>query len=375
MNVSGRDPGDALCHDIRRRREILMGPLGPDEGILVYGLSGHAADLLYLTGYAPVFGAACLLLHPGREAQLWVPFSWDVERARRVTALTVSAADQMARDAGRAAIASGIRRLHLASAGDLPASFGEALRDAAPTLDVRPLSPRIDCLRRCKTPTEVQILREACRMTEAGFDAVVHQARRGLRELDIAAVAEYAMRRAGAEAFGWPAVVASGPNAGIPVAFSSARELGPQDLVTVDLGIVYRGYRSDLTRSFVVGSPTPGQQRVYDAVRHAFDAATTAARPGVPVRRLHEVVSERIAAQGYPGSFDVRAGHGIGLESSQEWPDVEREEASLEPGMTLCLEPGVYLGEAGGVRIEEEVLITETGCELLSKGPQGLTVL
>jgi Xaa-Pro aminopeptidase len=368
---------DALAAEIRARRDALGGRLAPDEGILVYGLSGHAADLLYLSGYAPVFGAAYLLVLPSRRnARLWVPFNWDVARARRATnGMEVSAGGGTGADVCRGIAESGVRRLYVAPPETLPASFAAAMDAAAPAVEIRTLLPGIDRLRRRKSPAEIVLLREACRITEAGFAAIATEPGEGRRELDLAAAAECAMRLAGADAFGWPAVVNAGPNGGIPVAFTTARRLERHDVVIVDLGVVCRGYRTDLTRSFVVGPPDPEQQRLYDLLRRAFDAAVAAARPGVPVRRLHEIVAGTIADAGYGAAFGVRAGHGIGLESSQEWPDVETETGALEPGMTLCLEPGVYFGERGGMRIEEEIVVTESGCEPLSQAPPGLLAI
>lgn len=368
---------DAPVAEIAARRDALTGRLAADEAVLVYGLSGHAADLLYVSGYAPVFGAAYLLLLPsGPRARLWVPFNWDVARARRAArGVDVPAADGTGAEVCRAVAAAGVRRLHAGPAETLPVAFTEAQRAAAPGIEIRPLAPGIDVLRRRKSAAEIALLREACRITDAGFTAIAAGPAAGRREIDLAAEAEFAMRTAGAEAFGWPAVVVSGPNGGIPVAFTGTRALERGDIVTADLGVVYRGYRTDLTRSFVVGPPSQAQQRLYDLLRRAFAAAVAAARPGIPVRRLHEAVAGAIAGAGYGGAFGVRAGHGIGLESSQEWPDVETETAALEPGMTLCLEPGVYFGERGGMRVEEEILITETGCEPLSGEPPALRAI
>lgn len=374
--MTGATRGDAPDTDICARRDAVAGRLAPDEGILVYGLSGHAADLLYLSGYAPVFGAAYLLVLPSRRARLLVPFNWDIARARRATdGMDVSAGDGTGAAVCRGIAEAGVRRLYVAPPETLPASFSEAMRAAAPAVEIRPLLPGIDRLRRRKSPAEIGLLREACRITEAGFAAIAAEPGEGRRELDLAAAAEHAMRLAGADAFGWPAVVVAGPNAGIPVAFTTARRLERHDVVIVDLGVVRRGYRTDLTRSFVVGPPDREQQQLYDLLRRAFDAAVAAARPGVPVCRLHEIVAGTIADAGYGAAFGVRAGHGIGLESSQEWPDVETETAALEPGMTLCLEPGVYFGERGGMRVEEEIVITETGCESLSQEPPGLLAI
>jgi Xaa-Pro aminopeptidase len=359
------------------RRDRVTVRLAPDEGVVVSGLSGHAADLLYLSGYAPVFGAAyLLLLSRGKTPRLWVPFNWDLARARRAAPdMEVSLAGSDAREVCRAVAESGVRRLLADPPEMLRLSFIETMRALAPSVEVRPMRPDISVLRRRKSAAEIALLREACGITEAGFQAVAAQPAEGRREIDLAAAAEHAMRLAGAEAFGWPAVVVAGPNAGIPVAFTGQRPLERGDPVVVDLGVVYRGYRTDLTRTFVVGTPDLEQRPLYDLLRRAFDAAAEAARPGTPVRRLHELIAGTIADAGYAEAFGVRAGHGIGLESSQEWPDVETESAALEPGMTLCLEPGVYLGARGGMRIEEELLITETGCELLSGGPADLRAI
>jgi Xaa-Pro aminopeptidase len=140
----------------------------------------------------------------------------------------------------------------------------------------------------------------------------------------------------------------------------------------VDVGAALEGYQGDATRTFVLGTPSSAQLAAWDVVRRAYDAALTLARPGIPCKELHRVSSEIIEGAGF--SVAQRIGHGIGLATSYEWPSLDTEEAPLEPGITICIEPGVYAPGIGNMKLEDDLVITDSGCELLTHSDATLEV-
>ena len=140
----------------------------------------------------------------------------------------------------------------------------------------------------------------------------------------------------------------------------------------VDVGAALHGYQGDATRTFVLGTPSPTQLAAWDVVRRAYDAALELARPGVPCNELQRVATEIVEGAGFEVAH--RIGHGIGLATSYEWPSLDTEEAPLEPRMTICIEPGVFAPGSGNMKLEDDLVITEGGCELLTRSDATLAV-
>src|SRR5262249_14386642 len=144
------------------------------------------------------------------------------------------------------------------------------------------------------------------------------------------------------------------------------------DTVMLDLGAAFDGYQADASRTLVLGEPTRAQREAWDAVRRAYDAALAAVGPGTPCAAVHEAAARAVEAAGY--SLPHRIGHGIGLATSFEWPSLDRNEELLEPGMTICIEPAVCLDGVGVMKFEDDLLVTEDGCEVLTSAETTLTV-
>mgnify|MGYP001107042403 FL=1 len=140
----------------------------------------------------------------------------------------------------------------------------------------------------------------------------------------------------------------------------------------IDIGAAYQGYMADVARTYVLGQPSALQQHAWDTIRRAHEAVLALCKPGTPCIRLHQTAQAIIEAAGY--TLDHRIGHGFGLATSFEWPNLIAETAELQPGNTLALEPAIYKVGAGAMKIEDNVVITETGCEVLSKSRISLEV-
>jgi len=233
--------------------------------------------------------------------------------------------------------------------------------------------------RQVKDASEVDRLRTSARLltpvAEAAFAAVAP----GRSEREVAAAIEAALRRAGFERFAFDTIVASGPNAALPHHRSSDRVMAQGDLVVLDFGGVLDGYCSDLTRTVSVGPPSVEAQRVYGAVRRAQEAAIGAVRPGVAASGVDRAARAVLEAEDLGEAFGHGTGHGLGLEV-HELPRVSRPQAGVEParletGMVFTVEPGAYIPGWGGVRIEDDVLVTAAGAEVLTRVPAELLAL
>ena len=188
----------------------------------------------------------------------------------------------------------------------------------------------------------------------------------GRTEMEIAAQLRIALMQEGAQGEAFLPIVAAGPNSAFPHASPSDRPVEEGDLVIVDWGAVYRGYRSDITRTFVLGTPTPEMEQIHAAVLAANEAGRLATRPGLPAQEVDRAARQAIARAGYGEHFSHRTGHGLGLETHEPPYIVEGNLELLSPGMTFTVEPGIYVSELGGVRIEDDVVVTADGVETIT---------
>jgi Xaa-Pro aminopeptidase len=246
-----------------------------------------------------------------------------------------------------------------------------ALRDELPDVELVDIGDELARLRRRKSRLETAALRAAAALSDRMLDTARAELRPGVTENELVArVTAIALSAGGDNAFD-PAVIA-GTEEAIPIRRPTDRRLQAGDTVMVDLGAAVQGYQADATRTFVLGSTSQRQRDAWDVVRRAYEASLGLARPGIPCRELHRAAAEIIEGAGFTVAH--RIGHGIGLATSFEWPSLDTEEAPLEPGITICIEPGVYARGIGNMKLEDDVLITDSGCELLTKSDQTLEV-
>ena len=236
----------------------------------------------------------------------------------------------------------------------------------------------IERFRAVKDAAEISLLREAARRLTPVAATAIDSIQHGVAEREVAAAIETALRRAGYERPAFDTIVASGPNSALPHYRAGDRALHDGDLVVLDFGGVLDGYCSDLTRTVTVGNPSPEARRLHAAVLEAQAAAIDAVKPGVTTADVDGAARQVLVGYGLGEAFGHGTGHGLGLDVHEEprvskpRPDVSPER--LEPGMVFTIEPGAYVPGFGGVRIEDDVLVTETGCEVLTSVPRDLRV-
>lgn len=228
-------------------------------------------------------------------------------------------------------------------------------------------------LRRTKDKGEAALIRRAQRITEEAFRWALENARPGVRERDLAAGIENLFRQQGECAF--PSIVASGPNAALPHAKPSDRQLRKGDVITFDIGCKYEGYCSDMTRTVFLGRPDPDLAQVYSIVLEAQRRALAAVRPTAMCADVDAAARNYIKDMGYGKYFGHGVGHGVGLEVHEQPGLSFAARDALAPGDIVTVEPGIYLPGLGGVRIEDMVLVTKTGHENLTRSPKKLIVL
>lgn len=218
-------------------------------------------------------------------------------------------------------------------------------------------------VRICKSPAEQDLLRGAHRRGERVFLKLSEMMRPGISELELQGELSAHFSRQGLKL---SPMIQSGPNGAIPHNPTGQRILQPGDTVVVDSVTVARGYHNDLTRTYAVGQPPHRAKEAYQAVRRAQAAAIEAARPGVRCGELDRIARQVIGEAGFGECFIHRLGHGIGLECHEPPYLVRGNEEELRPGMCMTVEPGIYVRGEFGIRLEDEILITEDGCELIS---------
>jgi Xaa-Pro aminopeptidase len=246
----------------------------------------------------------------------------------------------------------------------------EAMRNAIPAKVRRrffvALEAPIAGLRQVKDADEIRKIREAARLGCSLFDGMLEYLRPGLTEIDVASTLEYRARRAGAEAMSFETIVASGSRSAMPHGRASTAKLPRRGFVTLDFGVVLDGYMSDMTRTVHLGKAQAEERDVYDAVLEAQEAAVAAVAPGVPAGEVDEAARSVLRRAGLDRWFTHSTGHGVGLEIHELPRLAAKQTQKLEPGMVITIEPGVYMPGKFGLRIEDMVLVTSGGHEILT---------
>lgn len=251
----------------------------------------------------------------------------------------------------------------------------QELTTALRGLQLVPVQGMLEKLRTIKDQEEIKLLEKAVAIADEGWQQITRWFKTGVTEMDLALELEFAMRRLGAEGRAFDFIVASGVRGALPHGVASDKQITPGDLVTVDFGALYQGYHSDITRNFVVGAPTKKHQTIYNIVLEAQLTALEAVQPGIPASVVDLAARNVIERYGYAEFFGHGTGHGVGLAIHEEPKISFQIETILQPGMFLTVEPGIYLPEWGGVRIEDLVLVTESGCRILTQTPKDLISL
>jgi len=251
-------------------------------------------------------------------------------------------------------------------------AFANLLRGKARLIESPPI---VEQMRMIKEPGEIAKIRAACHLGVALFDRLLEVVRPEVSETQVAGELEFAARRLGAEQMAFSTIIAGGPRSALPHGRASQARLPARGFVVCDFGVILAGYCSDMTRTLHVGRPPKEARRVYEAVREAQQAALNAVKPGTTVGEVDRAARKLLQHLNLARFFTHSTGHGVGLEIHEAPRIAAGQQETLRPGMVITLEPGVYLPGRWGVRIEDTVVVTDSGYEVLTPCSKELTVL
>lgn len=342
--------------------------------LLLYSSPQHVEPLRYITDFVPVLGDMWAAMTGPECVTCVLNFHWELREAEQRSGL----GDWHGHFDPVPFLAEAVHgarpsRIGVVGMHRIPWVALEAVKAAVPEAELTDVGDILDEMRRIKSPLEIRLLRESAAIVAEAIAEVRSCLEPGLTENELIARILYVFNLRGAGSAFRPGVQAGvDADSAVIARAPRGRPIEPGDTVMMDIGAEHRGYMSDVARTFVVGEPNDLQRRVWRAVNAAYDAVMRTARPGVPCNQLHRVAKVAIEDAGF--RLIHRIGHGVGLGTSFEWPSLDTEEALLEPGMTFCVEPGIYEPGAGAMKIEDMVVVTDDGCELLSVAPYDLEI-
>jgi Xaa-Pro aminopeptidase len=354
--------------DYARRQHDLQGMLSPHhfDGLLIT----HLPNIRYLSGFT---GSSAVFVTTESNSVFFTDGRYSAQARAEVQGAKVvisrkapinTAAAWLARNRPKlrkSRTKIGVEGEHVSIAARTRLSkilsSGFLLREAPPV---------VEQARMIKDATEIELIRRAVRLGSSIFDCILKTVHPGVRETEVAAELEYVARKSGAEAMSFPTIIGAGPRSALPHARATQAAIPSAGFVVCDFGVILAGYCSDMTRTVHVGRPTAEARRLYNAVREAQQAAVVSVRPGIKVADVDRVARKQLQKQRLGRYFTHSTGHGVGLEIHEPPRLAAGQNERLRPGMVITIEPGVYVPGKWGVRIEDMVLVTERGCEVLT---------
>jgi Xaa-Pro aminopeptidase len=340
----------------------------------------HLPDVRYLCGFT---GSNAALAITRRSARMFTDGRYATQAAEEVQGTRVDveivtspaatvAVQWLAVQAGVSSTGFDPNRTTVAELARLKEGLPFKLRKAF----LKPLPVAlVEPLRLVKDEDELAIMREAALMGCRLFDHVLRFIRPGVREVEVAAELEHQARLMGAEGMSFDTIVASGPRSAMPHGHATTQPLPRKGFLTLDFGIIHKGYCSDMTRTVHLGSPTARERNAYQAVLEAQEAGVAEVSSGVSSGDVDEAARSVLRREGLAEAFTHSTGHGVGLEIHENPRIGAKQKTRLQAGMVITIEPGIYLPGEFGVRIEDMVAVTRTGGEILTPAPKALIEL
>ena len=327
-------------------------------------------NIRYLTGFS---GSAAFVVVTGSAVELLTDFRYQEQVQHEVGSIAhVHIETQSLWNRLWAVLPElGVERMAFEAAHVSHRDYGRILEGGS-RWQWRATNDLVESLREHKDPGELERIKVACGMATGALERTLPQCRPGMTELEIAGVLEHALRDAGSEGYPFETIVAAGARSALPHARASANIARNGDFLLIDFGALYRGYCSDITRTVVLGRATAEQREAYEVVRAAQAVAVSEVRAGMSGRDADALARSYIDRAGWGGAFGHSLGHGIGLEVHEAPRLARTSDAPLGAGAVVTVEPGVYRPGWGGVRIEDDVYLGETGPEVLTHFPRDL---
>lgn len=335
-------------------------------------LVSHLENIRYLTGFS---GTAGFLVIEQDRAMLYIDprYTTQANDQTQGAAVYITSRDILG-DVLKVLAAADHANLGFES-HDLTHAQYSRLVQTLPSKKLVPTSEQVERLRAVKDAREVDVLRRAVNIADKAYKDFLKWLEPGLVEREVAARLEFFQRQQGGDRKPSETVVASGPRSALPHGMASERAIRGGEPVMIDIGAVVEGYTSDLTRTVHLGSPPNRFKEIYRWVREAQEHTETELHPGMTGQEVDALARNVIVGRGYGDRFGHATGHSLGLEIHERPHFSMTEQTVIEPGMVLTVEPGIYLPETFGVRIEDVVLVTKSGCEVLTTSSHELQVI
>lgn len=238
-----------------------------------------------------------------------------------------------------------------------------------------PTSGIVENLRLFKTEEEISILKEAAKISDAAFEHILTFIKPGVTEIEVSNELEFFMRKQGAQSSSFDIIVASGFRSALPHGVASSKKIANGELVTMDFGALFNGYCSDMTRTVAVGEITEELHKIYHTVLDAHLKGLEGIKDGISAKAADALTRDYITQEGYGQYFGHSTGHGLGLEVHESPALSSRSDVTLKEGMVVTVEPGIYVPNVGGCRIEDDIIVTKDGNESLNRSPKELIIL
>ncbi|MGN4251661.1 M24 family metallopeptidase [Bacillus cereus group sp. MYBKT14-1] len=238
-----------------------------------------------------------------------------------------------------------------------------------------PVCEIIEDIRLIKDTSEIETMKIAATIADEAFHHIVTFLKPGISETDVRDELEFFMRKKGATSSSFQIIVASGVRSSLPHGVASNKIIERGDIVTLDFGALYDGYCSDITRTVAIGEPSEEFQKIYNVVREALKRGTEAIKPGETAKSIDDITRNYITEHGYGQYFGHSTGHGLGLEIHEPLRLSQESKATLQEGMVVTVEPGIYIPNWGGCRIEDDIVITKDGYDVITKSNRELIII
>lgn len=337
-------------------------------------LVSNAMHRRYLTGFT---GSAGVVLVTGQTTVLFTDFRYRTQAPAQVKGSGVTVMEHgvdMLRDVEEELQRSKLNRLGF-EAGDISYRDYQKYKQKLSGVTLVATDGLVEQLRQLKDETEQQIMVEAAQVADEAYEYILGELQPDVTEKEIQNKLEFFMRSRGADGSSFDTIVASGERSALPHGVASDKKLRVGELITLDYGAYYQGYCSDITRTVMLGEPTEQQREIYEIVLEAQTYAVARIEPGMSGKQADALAREIIKKRGYGEYFGHGTGHGLGMEVHESPRLSPRSEDILKPGMVVTVEPGIYLPGVGGVRIEDDVLVTEKGAQRLTQSDKSLKIL
>ena len=249
------------------------------------------------------------------------------------------------------------------------------IQKAMPGIDFSPLCGVVELVRQIKDADEIALIERACAISDEAFAYVLGEVKEGMTEIDLRLALEFKMYQLGAEELAFPSIIASGKNGSLCHAIPSTKKLEKGDMITMDFGAKYGGYCADMTRTIALGNPSDEMKKIYDTVLYAHETAQSAVRAGLRGCDVDKIARDIINNAGYEGCFGHGLGHSLGIDIHESPRFSVACDTVVEAGMFMTVEPGIYIPDLGGVRIENTVLVLENGMRPITQSPKELIII